>query len=97
MESSDLNLRTRSLWYVAAIAAAVLGVALLLVLRLVSVADDPQLARQIGWNLLFIALSAGILAAGAAFWLVRRITLPLRRLSHTMTEMARRSALTSSP
>jgi len=93
MESSDLNLRTKSLWLIAATAAAVLGVALLLVGRLVSVADDPLLARQIGWNLLFIALSAGILAAGAAFWVVRRITLPLQRLARTMSQMARTGQL----
>lgn len=96
MESSALNLRTKSLRLVAAVALAVLGIALLLVARLVNVADDPQLARQIGWNLLFIALSAGILAAGAAFWVVRRITLPLRRLSETMSGMARTGELQSS-
>jgi putative nucleotidyltransferase with HDIG domain len=95
MESSVLNLRTKSLRLVAAVALAVLGIALLLVARLVNVADDPQLARQIGWNLLFIALSAGILAAGAAFWVVRRITLPLRRLSETMSRMARTGELQS--
>jgi putative nucleotidyltransferase with HDIG domain len=95
MESSDLSLRNRSLWYIAATAVAVLAVALLLVLRLVSEADDPLFARQIGWNLLFIALSAGFLAAGAAFWVVRRITLPLRRLSQTMSEMARTGRLQS--
>jgi hypothetical protein len=89
LESSDLNLRTKSLWLVAAIAVAVLGVALLLVGKLVAVANDRELALQIGWNLLFIALSAGILAAGAAFWVVRRITLPLRRLASTMSGMAR--------
>jgi putative nucleotidyltransferase with HDIG domain len=95
MESSVLNLRTKSLRLVAAVAVAVLGIALLLVIKLVAVADDPQLARQIGWNLLFIGLSAGILAAGAAFWVVRRITLPLRRLSQTMSGMARTGELQS--
>jgi len=79
----------------AAIAATVLGVALLLVYELVSVANDPQLARQIGWNLLFIGVSAGVLAAGAAWWVVRRITLPLRRLAETMSEMARTGQLES--
>jgi putative nucleotidyltransferase with HDIG domain len=93
MESADLNLRTKSLWLVGAIAAAVLAIALLLVGRLVAVADDPLLARQIGWNLLFIALSAGILAAGAAFWVVRRITLPLQRLARTISGMARTGQL----
>lgn len=95
MESFDLSLRNRSLWYIASIATAVLAVALLLVLRLVSEADDPTFARQIGWNLLLIALSAGFLAAGAAFWLVWRITLPLRRLSQTMSQMAQTGRLLS--
>ena len=95
LEFSDLNLRTKSLWLVAAIAVAVLGVALLLVGNLVAIdmANDRELALQIGWNLLFIALSAGILAAGAAFWVVRRITLPLRRLASTMSGMARTGQL----
>src|SRR5947208_8342875 len=95
MESSDLNLRTKSLRLIAAVAAAVLGIALILVVRLVMVADDPQLARQIGWNLLLIGLSAGFLAAGAAFWVVQRITLPLRRLAETMSSMARTGQLQS--
>ena len=95
MESSELNLRTKSLWLMATVAAAVLGIALLLVLKLVAAADDPQLARVIGWNLLLIGLSAGILATGAAFWVVRRITLPLRRLAQTMSEMARAGQLRS--
>jgi putative nucleotidyltransferase with HDIG domain len=77
----------------AAIAVAVLGVALLLVGNLVAVANDRELALQIGWNLLFIALSAGILAASAAFWVVWRITLPLRRLASTMSGMARTGEL----
>ncbi len=95
MELSDLNLRTKSLRLVAAVAVAVFWIALLLVARLVFVADDPQLAREIGWILLFIGLSAGFLAAGAAFWVVRRITLPLRRLSETMSGMARTGELQS--
>ena len=37
--SLTLNLRTRSLWFTAAIATMVLGVALLLVYQLVSVAE----------------------------------------------------------
>ena len=41
MESFDLSLRTKSLWLVAAVAAAVLGIALLLVARLVSVGGRP--------------------------------------------------------
>src|SRR4051794_31200940 len=95
MESSDLNLRTKSLRLTAAVAAAVLGIALVLVVRLVTVADDPQLARQIGWNLLLIGLSAGFLAAASAFWVVQRITLPLRRLAETMSGMARTGELQS--
>ncbi len=93
LESSDLNLRTKSFRLIAAVAAAVLGIALILVVRLVMVADDPQLARQIGWDLLLIGLSAGFLAAGAAFWVVQRITLPLRRLAETMSGMARTGEL----
>ncbi len=95
MKSSNLSLFTRSLWFTAAIAATVLVVALLLVYELVTVADDPALARQIGWNLLFIGLSAGALAAGAAWWLVQRINRPLRRLALTMSEMARTGQLRS--
>jgi putative nucleotidyltransferase with HDIG domain len=72
-----------------------LGVALLLVYELVSVADDPALARQIGWNLLFIALSAAVLAAGAAWWVVWRITRPLHRLAEALSEMARSGQLQS--
>ena len=88
MELTTLNLRTKSVLFTATIATAVLGIALLLVYELVSVADDPVLARQIGWNLLFIALSAGILAAGAALWVVQRVKLPLRRLAEAMSAMA---------
>jgi putative nucleotidyltransferase with HDIG domain len=90
-----VNPRTRSALFTTAIAAAVLGIALLLVYELVSVSDDPDLARQIGWNLLFIGLSAGILAAGAALWVVRRIKLPLQRLAETMSAMAETGQLHS--
>ncbi len=95
MESIVLNLRTRSTWFTAAIATTVLGIALFLVYQLVSAANDPELARQIGWNLIFIGLSAGILAAGAAWWVVQRITVPLRRLAETMSAMARDGQLRS--
>src|ERR1700681_1340194 len=95
MESNVLNLRTRSILFTAAIATTVLGIALLLVYQLVSVSNDPELTRQIGWNLLFIGLSAGILAAGAAWWVVQRINLPLRRLAETMSAMARAGQLRS--
>src|SRR5947209_3036602 len=95
MESFALNLRTKSALFTAVIATTVLAIALLLVYELVSVSDDPVLARQIGWDLLFIGLSAGVLAAGAALWVVRRITLPLRRLAETMSAMARAGQLRS--
>ncbi len=95
MESIVLNLRAKSTLFTAAISTTVLGIALLLVYQLVSVSNDPELARQIGWNLLFIGLSAGILAAGAAWWVVQRINLPLRRLAETMSVMAREGQLRS--
>src|SRR3954469_25774942 len=95
MESIVLNLRTRSTWFTAAIATAVLGIALLLVYKLVSVSNDPELTQQIGWNLVLIGLSAGILAAGAAWWVVQRINRPLRRLAETMSAMARTGQLRS--
>lgn len=94
-ELSNLNLRTRSLLFTATIAATVLVIALLLVVHLVTVSGDPQLAGQIGWNLLFIGFSAGILAAAGAWWVVRRITLPLRKLAETMSAMARSGELQS--
>lgn len=90
-----MNLRTRSALFTTVIATAVLGIALLLVYEMVSVSDDPDLARQVGWNLLFIGLSAGILAAGAALWVVRRIKLPLQRLAETMSAMAETGQLHS--
>ena len=90
-----LSLRTRSLLFAAAIAATVLLIALLLVYHLVTVAGDPLFATQIGWNLLFIGFSAGILAAVGAWWVVRRITLPLQRLADTMSRMARSGELQS--
>ncbi|HEX4966746.1 MAG TPA: HD-GYP domain-containing protein [Thermoanaerobaculia bacterium] len=90
-----MNLRTRSALFTATVALTVLGIALVLVFKLVSVSNDPEFARQIGWNLLFIGLSAGILAACAALWVVRRITLPLRRLSEAMSGMARTGELQS--
>src|SRR5882762_3950972 len=95
MESIVLNLRAKSTLFTAAIATTVLGIALLLVYQLVSVSNDPELARQIGWNLLFIGLSAGILAAGAAWWVVQQVNLPLRRLAETMSVMAREGQLRS--
>jgi putative nucleotidyltransferase with HDIG domain len=95
MESIVLNLRTKSTLFTAVIATTVLSIALLLVYQLVLVENDPDLTRQIGWNLVFIGLSAGILAAGAAWWMVQRINLPLRRLAETMSAMARAGQLRS--
>jgi putative nucleotidyltransferase with HDIG domain len=92
---SRLSIRTRSLLFAAAIAATVLLIALLLVHHLVAVAADPAFASQIGWNLLFIGFSAGLLAAVGAWWVVRRITLPLQRLAETMSGMARSGELQS--
>src|SRR5436305_1988696 len=95
MESFALNLRTKSARFTTAIAATVLGIALLLVYELVVVSDDLDPALHIGWNLLFIGLSAGILAAGAALWVAQRVKLPLRRLAETMSAMARTGQLQS--
>src|SRR6185436_20244703 len=94
MELITLNLRTKSALFTV-IATAVLGIALLLVYELVLVSDDPELTRQIGWNLLFIGLSAGILAAGAVLWVAQRIKLPLQRLAETMSAMAETGQLRS--
>lgn len=88
MESIDLNLRRKVFLYTATTAAAASLMALLLVGQLVSAADDADFARQIGFYLLVIALGAGALASAAAWLVVRRITLPLKRLAHTMSCMA---------
>ncbi len=77
----------------AAIATGAFLLALLLVARLTTALGDAELARQIGWNLLVIALSAGTLAAFGAWMVVRRINRPLRRLAETMSEMARSGEL----
>jgi putative nucleotidyltransferase with HDIG domain len=83
-----VDLRRRVFLYTAVVAATVSLVAVLLVRRLVVTAGDAQLAHQIGWILLAIALSAGTLAAGAAWLVVRRVTQPLQRLARTMSQMA---------
>jgi putative nucleotidyltransferase with HDIG domain len=95
VEPVDVNLPTKSLFFMAAIAATVLLLALLPVARLITESSDPQIASQIAWNLLFIALVSGALAATGAWWLVRRVTLPLRRLAATMSHMARAGELQS--
>jgi putative nucleotidyltransferase with HDIG domain len=83
-----VDLRKKVFLYSAVVAALVSLVAVLLVQRLVDTAGDAQLARQIGWILLTIALSAVTLAAGAAWLVVRRVTQPLQRLATTMSRMA---------
>lgn len=90
-----MSRHTRAYLFIGVITAAVSLVALLLVERLVAVSADPQLARQIGWNLLAIALSSGALSAGLAWFVVWRIHLPLRRLARTMSSMARSGELQS--
>jgi methyl-accepting chemotaxis protein len=83
-----VDLRKKAFLYTAAVAALFSLVAVFLVQHLVDTAGDAQLARQIGWNLLAIALSAGTLAAAAAWLVVRRVTAPLQRLALTMSRMA---------
>lgn len=86
---------TRVFSFIAVVTAAVSLIALLLVERLVTVAADAQLARQIGWNLLAIALSSAVLSAVLALFVIWRIRLPLRRLARTMSSMAQSGELQS--
>lgn len=86
---------TRAFGFIAVVTAAVSLIALLLVERLVTVSADAQLARQIGWNLLAIALSSGALSAILALFVIWRIRLPLRRLARTMSSMAQAGELQS--
>jgi putative nucleotidyltransferase with HDIG domain len=88
VELFEVDLRKKVFLYTAAAAALVSLIAVFLVQRLVATAGDAQFARQIGWDLLLIALSAGTLAAAAAWLVVRRVTLPLQRLAGTMSRMA---------
>jgi putative nucleotidyltransferase with HDIG domain len=88
LELVEVDLRRKFFVYTTAVAVLVSALAVGLVACLVSTAGDAQLARQIGWNLLAIALSAGIIAAAAAWLVIRRVTLPLQRLSLTMSAMA---------
>ena len=90
-----MSRHTRAYLFIGVITAAVSLIAMLLVERLVAVSADPQLARQIGWNLLAIALSAGALSAALAWFVAWRIHLPLRRLATTMSSMARSGELQS--
>jgi len=95
VELFEVDLRKKVFLYAAAVAFVVFGLAVFLVHRLVDTAGDAQLARQIGWNLLAIAVSACTLAAAAAWLVVRRVTLPLQRLAMTMSRMARSGELVS--
>lgn len=88
LESSDLELRTKAFLLTSFTAAMVFLIALVLVGRLVLAAGDPQFAWQIGLNLLVIGGAAGTLASVGAWWVVRRITTPLRHLARTMSDMA---------
>lgn len=88
-----MNLHKKVFLYAAAITAVVSLASLLFVGSLVQVIDDAQLARQVVWNLLIIALSAGLLSSAAAWLVVRRATRPLRRLAETMSQMARNGEL----
>lgn len=88
-----MNLRRRVFLTTAFVSTAVSVMALLFVQGLVSAVGDADLARQIGWNLLVIALSAGILASATAWLVVRRVTRPLRQLAETMSRMARTGEL----
>ena len=90
-----MSRHTRVYLSIGVITAAVSLIAMLLVERLVAVSADPLLARQIGWNLLAIALSSGALSAVLAWLVVWRIHLPLRRLAGTMSSMAQSGKLQS--
>ncbi len=90
-----MSRHTRVYLSIGVITVAVSLIAMLLVERLVAVSADPVLARQIGWNLLAIAVSSGALSAVLAWFLVWRIHLPLRRLARTMSSMARSGELQS--
>lgn len=90
-----MSRHTRVYLSIGVITVAVSLIAMLLVERLVAASDDPLLARQIGWSLLAIAVSAGALSAVLAWFVVWRIQLPLRRLAQTMSSMARSGELQS--
>jgi len=85
-----LNLRQKIFLFTAGIVSVVFVTAALLVeFNLRSLAGADRLAFQINRGLLLIGLGAGVLAFAFAWLGARRITLPLRRLSQTMSEMAR--------
>jgi len=90
-----LKLPTKVFLLTAVVAAGASLIALFLVAHLVTALGDADFARQVGWNLLVIAVSAGALASAAAWLVVRRVTLPLKRLAATMSGMALSGALES--
>lgn len=88
-----MNLRRKVFLTTAFVSTAVSLIALFLTGSLVQASNDPELARQIGWNLLVIGLSAGTLASATAWLVVRRVTQPLRQLAATMSRMAQTGEL----
>jgi putative nucleotidyltransferase with HDIG domain len=90
-----LKLPTKVFFLTAVVAAGASLIGLFLVLHLVAALGDDGFARQVGWNLLVIAVSAGALASAAAWLVIRRVTLPLKHLAATMSGMARAGALES--
>jgi putative nucleotidyltransferase with HDIG domain len=91
--AGELSLRRKVALSTAIVAISASLIALILIDRLVATMDDSELARQIGWYLLVIALAAGALSSLAAWLVVRRLTRPLRHLAETMSSMARSSEL----
>jgi putative nucleotidyltransferase with HDIG domain len=88
-----LSLRRKVALSTAIVAISASLIALILIDRLVTTMDDSELARQIGWYLLVIALAAGALSSLAAWLVVRRLMQPLRQLAETMSSMARSGEL----
>lgn len=83
-----MSLRRKVALSTAVVAISASLIALVLLDRLVTTMQDAQLARQIVWFLLVIALAAGALSSLAAWLVVRRLTRPLRHLAETMSSMA---------
>lgn len=92
-EPVEVSLRRKVALSTAAVASSASLMALTLVGNLVVTMNDPELARQIGWHLLVIALAAGALSSLVAWVVVRRVTRSLRQLAETMSRMARSGEL----
>ncbi|MDP9121165.1 MAG: HD domain-containing protein, partial [Acidobacteriota bacterium] len=88
-----MRLKTQGFLSTGLVTSAVLLLSLLLLQRLTTALGDPQFATQVSWHLLIIGLAAAILSSLAAWVVVRRITLPLRRLAEMMSAMARTGEL----